>query len=453
MNTFLAKWLFQKCPAGCACLLAFLISGASAQASTPHYVFAHYMVCFATYGDFLTDSNATIAGFRREIQQAQAAGIDGFALDEGDWDGPNWYYKSRTAEIYQAAQSLSNGFKLFFSIDMTNTSYMLDMITNYARHPNTFYYNGKMVVSTYANGGVDWSNQVFKPLGQQGISVFFVPYFVVPWDSAGASNLLATNGGFVNGLFDFACGTAQTVTNVNNNWEQPCRQAGKLFMAGCSPVYWGCNQVNRCYIENQGGIGVDGEWQAIIQQQPDWVEIVTWNDFNEGTYVSPVDNPANYFAVGNPQRYSHAGFLELFKRYISWYKTGVQPPITQDALYYYYRTHSTNAVATNDVPVTALQGNVQDVIYATALLTAPAQLVIASGTNITTNSLPSGLSQVIVPFAPGPQIFTVKRNGTPLISNSGSSILSQIQYYDYFENSGFSYGLLPPAGLNVSPGP
>ncbi len=428
-------------------LLTWFVMVNSMSAASPHYVFAHYMVCFPTYGDFGTNTNATIAGYRQEIQQAQAAGIDGFALDEGDWDGANWYYKSRTAEIYAAAESLNNGFKLFFSIDMTNTAGMLDMLTNYAGRPNSFHYNGKLVVSTYANGQVAWSNSVFTPLAQQGIAVFFVPYFTVPLNYSGASNLLATNGQFIDGLFDFACGTAQSVTNLNASWQQACRQNGKLFMAGCSPTYQG----NGAYFEDQGGIGADAEWQSIIQEQPDWVEIVTWNDFNESTYVSPVDNPANYFNVGNPQRYCHAGFLELYKHYISWFKTGVVPPVNQDSLYYYYRIHSTNAVATNGPAITIFNGPVQDTIYATTLLTAPAELVINSGVNTTTNALPAGMSQLIVPFAAGSQIFTLTRNGVPIISSQGPDILSQIQYCDYYQNSGFGYALPPPQNLLALP--
>ena len=39
-----------------------------------HYVFAHYIVAFATYGE-------TVEGYRQEIKEAQAANIDGFALN------------------------------------------------------------------------------------------------------------------------------------------------------------------------------------------------------------------------------------------------------------------------------------------------------------------------------------------------------------------------------------
>ncbi len=144
-------------------------------------------------------------------------------------------------------------------------------------------------------------------------------------------------------------------------------------MASCSPTYWGCNQTTagRSYFDTLGGEGLVNEWNWIIQHQPDWVEIVTWNDFSEGTYTSPISNPGQYEAqIQMPVRYSHAGYLELSKRYISWYKTGVPPAIDQDALYYFYRIHSKNAIATNDIPVTyfmvgSAPGIIQDAIYHT----------------------------------------------------------------------------------------
>src|SRR5215831_3602521 len=87
-------------------VLLFSCTVAIAPAATPHYVFAHYMVCFATYGQ-------SIDGYKREIQEAQAAGIDGFALNVGAWDDTQAYYKTRVEMMYQAAEQLGTGFKLF----------------------------------------------------------------------------------------------------------------------------------------------------------------------------------------------------------------------------------------------------------------------------------------------------------------------------------------------------
>jgi glucan endo-1,3-alpha-glucosidase len=430
-------------------LLFLVFSPGEMRAAGPHYVFAHYMVCYADYGD-------SVDGFKRDILEAQAAGIDGFALNCGEWNRPDaaWFYTNRVEMMYKAAEQLGTGFKLFFSVDDSDANEIVAMISSHANRANSFRYQDKLVVSTFAANNVDWQNSVFLPLKKAGIDVFFVPYFAPPggepWNSI--SNVLAKYN-FLDGLFYFAAGTASDITNRNQAYSRACKNAGKLFMGGYSPNYWGCRwpkNSGRPYYETQGGEGTVAQWMWIIANQPDWVEITTWNDFNESTYILPVDDPGRYTNAQTPHRYSHAGYLELSKRYISWYKTGQEPPISQDALFYFYRIHSTNAVAgdTNDFPVHLWpnNGDVQDVIYATVFLTAPAQLEIISGKTLTTNSLPAGMSHVRTPFMPGAQIFAVKRNGTMVLFAQGPDILSQIKNYDYFPASGYVYGKpMPPA--------
>ena len=127
------------------CWAGLLVSVAfpgQVEAAGPHYVFAHYMVCFATYG-------ATIDAYKHEIQEAQAAGIDGFALNVGAWSGPDTYYKSRVELIYDAAEQLGTNFKLFFSIDFGNTNDIVDMLSTYGPRTNSFRSDGRVVVSTF----------------------------------------------------------------------------------------------------------------------------------------------------------------------------------------------------------------------------------------------------------------------------------------------------------------
>lgn len=432
-------------------------------AATPHYVFAHYMVCFATYGE-------SIAGYQREIREAQAAGIDGFALNVGAWDDVQTYYKTRVGLLYDAAEQLGTGFKLFFSVDYEDPTNIVNMVQAYAQRTNTFHYQGKVVLSSFGHNdvlskgwvGVDWTNTVVPLLAARGINVFFIPHF---WPDpvqelpnySDAQGILRKYGTLLNGLFLFgAAGLPYQLAQCNSNYTLAAQQAGKISMASVTPHYWGCAQptLGRRYFEFDGGEGMALQWQSIITNQPDWVEIVTWNDFNESTYVSPVGDPGQYFSgVATPRRYCHAGFLELSKRYISWYKTGQPPGIDSDALYYFYRTHPLNAAAslTNDPPVTWLLGNVRDTVYATTLLTSPAQLEIDSGTLSTTNSLPSGLSSVRTPFAPGPQKFTLWRNGAQVVSVQGPDIQMNISNYDFFPTSGFAYGKPnPPTNVRAT---
>lgn len=446
-----ARELRHGIRSGIACLV---LLGAGAQAASPHYVFAHYMVCYAAYGQ-------SIAGYKQEIQDAQAAGIDGFALDVGAWSGSDWYYKTNVSLMYQAAEQLNTGFKLFFSVDMSNTNDIVQMISTYANRTNSFHYHGGLVVSSFGLNWLDWTNGVFKPLRTLGISnIFFVPDFGNPAYSfpdtyAGITALLAEDT-YLNGLFDFACGLPSDVNFLNTCYHQACTNAGKLFMAGCSPTYWGCAQITsgRQYIESQGGEGTIAQWNWIIQNQPEWVEIVTWNDLNESTYINPLATPDQFYP-SSTKRYCHAGYLEFSKRYITWYKTGQQPPITQDSLFYFYRTHPTNAVAsnTNDIPVTIFNGAVQDVIYTTVFLTNSANLEILSGNTQTNYSLPAGISNVRTPFAPGKQTFNLWRGTYREISVHGPDILATITNYDFFPASGFASPLPPPAKLAVTNSP
>jgi len=132
-----------------------LWSAFPATAAAPHYVFAHYMVCYATYGDFGPDTNSTIAGYKRDIQDAQAAGIDGFVLNMNAYNDPTqMYYNTRVAEIYEAAEQLGTGFKLFFSVNYAGESNVVNMVETYAQRTNSFRYNGKLVLSAYGENNV-----------------------------------------------------------------------------------------------------------------------------------------------------------------------------------------------------------------------------------------------------------------------------------------------------------
>jgi glucan endo-1,3-alpha-glucosidase len=293
------------------------------------------------------------------------------------------------------------------------------------------------------------------------VPVFFVPYSLsnpvneLPGYSQ-ATGILNTYTNWLDGLFLFAAaGLPYQLAQCNSNYTLAVHQTGKLSMASVTPHYWGCVQysLGRRYYESDGGEGIALQWQSILTNQPDWVEITTWNDFNESTYLSPVVNPGQYFSqLENPMRNCHAAYSELSRRYIAWFKTGRQPDIDADALYYFYRVHPKNAVAlnTNDSPVVAFGGNVQDTLYATVLLAGPAQLEVHSGGFSTTNSLPAGQSMLRTPFAPGPQKLVLTRNGSQVLAIQGPDIQTNIQLYNFFPATGFAYGRpLAPKNLRA----
>ena len=410
------------------------------------------MVCFAAHGERVED-------YKREIQQAQAAGIDGFALNCGAWHNEP-HYPRRVKAIYQAAQELGTRFELFFSVDFAGLknhpsgefeSYVLDMVKTYGHHPNQFMVGNRTVVSTFAGGqGIAWKKDILGPLKAAGYDVFLVPFFYprprvteLP-DEPTVREHCRKWADVVDGMFFFGgAGTAQQLAASNAAYAKVLREAGKLCMCSFSPMYWGALQPNRRYFETCGGEGTELQWKSIIQHQPDWVEIVTWNDFGE-SYICPVAAPPSPEGGRSPRavpsylksRSSHAGYLELSRYYIEWYKTGKQPPL-KDALFYFYRLHPMDAVAKEDRPVKSRQGPVQDVLYVTTMMTAPAQLHVTSGTTKTVNLLQPGIQHLRIPFACGPQHFAIYRDGKAIVSKDGEPISDRIERYDFFPASGF----------------
>jgi hypothetical protein len=99
--------------------------------------------------------------------------------------------------------------------------------------------------------------------------------------------------------------------------------------------------------------------------------------------------------------------------------------------------HPKDAVAKNDRPAKAFQGDVQDVIYLTTMLNKPGELQVTSGGVKTALPVKPGIRHVRVPFHCGSQHFAVFRDGQVILSQAGKPVLTEIERYDFFPSSGF----------------
>ena len=436
--------------------------------TSPRLVFAHYMVCNRDYG-------GSVAGYERDIQDAQAAGVDGFALNCGSWNSA--FYKQDTESMFQAAEALHSGFKLFFSADMTGLTFqdVTAMMTAYANRPNYWHLqqtDGTAVVSrpvlstwggeggTYTNVRGWWQNLTLNPLKAAGINVYFMPFFFMTAPDGSYVNNTPANAsvqiqGLLNGIADgeFNANSigqpvdpARAMLSTSEAYAAQLKAAGFGTMSSISPQYWQCRNVSwgREYVEYNGGEGLAAQWASIINtQKPDWVEMFTWNDFNEATYFSPIDDVNKYWPyAGNPAPgfyKSHAGALKLNQYYVNWYKSGIKPVTTSDSLYYFYRTHPKAAVATSD-PLPAVGyfvGTCTDTIFVTSILTSPATLVVTSGSQTTTYPVPAGVSHTRIPFQVGAQSFQLIRNSRTVLSQTGQPIVDSPAQYDFYYNTGY----------------
>ncbi len=461
--------------------------GCARAAQAQRIVFAHYML---TNQDYLaedgTNQEAKIAAYGREIRQAQALGIDGFALNAGGWLREPHYIRY-AGEMFEAALRLHSGFKLMFSADFCcgNTAADAeDMMRRFAGNPRYrdvyFRQDGRFVLTTFAGDklGVDgWRQiredlltgahpstapepsalpQVSAPPANAPLPIFLVPAFFwggeLPQRSAIQQGFdqwrSVIDGSFYWGIAGVpGSGDALDQIPSSDAYASVVHAGGKLYMAPVCLQFWGSN-ANR-YYEYSGGEGLRRMWMDAMEvAHPQWVEIITWNDFVEGSYISPIDDPNRYGkaadvgAAGVPPGtlghfHSHAGAAALMRFYIEWYKTGREPAIRQDAVYWFYRTQSASDDA-GAPPVAHKYGPVADRIYVTANLLAPATLRVRIGSAATSVELPAGSTDVSVPFVPGgtPE-FTLLRGRQVLLQGSGrDAIQAHPAYNDYYDSTG-----------------
>ncbi len=474
--------------------LLFAVAGLHAQ--TQRMVFAHYMVTNQDYqGDTDPTQELKIAAYEREIQQAQAIGIDGFALNAGGWLNQTYYIRY-SAQIFEAAARLNSGFKLMFSADMccgNGMNDVEDMMRRFANNPRYsqvyFQHNGKFVLTTFSGDqmGTSFWQKVKSDLATGANPSTTVESTVLAQASGVPSNAplnieLVTAffwGGEIPILASIQQGFSQWSSTIDGSlywgiagvpgsggsldqipssesYASVLHGAGKIYMAPICLQFWGAN-ANR-YYEYSGAAGMRKMWMdAINVSHPDWVEIITWNDFIEGSYVSPIDDPNKYQSAnflnttGVPlgtlgYYHSHIGATGLLPYFIQWYKTGIQPAITNDSIYWFYRTQSMNTNAgVPAVSPSTNHGPMADVIYVTANVPAPAVLKVTSGTMVSTFNVPTGSTDVQAPFVVGSTpTFELDRSGTAVIPATAGTdqILASPQFNDYYYSTGFVNG--PP---------
>lgn len=149
----------------------------------------------------------------------------------------------------------------------------------------------------------------------------------------------------VDGFFHFgAAGTPAQIAESNRLLARRWLGASKIFMAGVTSCYPGLGGNYRVY-ESRGFDGLAQQWEGAIRDQATWVEMVTWNDWGEASYVAPF-GPSSETKFWNNHwgpMLAHAAFLDTSRYFIAWYKNSTPPKITEGALYYFYRLHPKSA--------------------------------------------------------------------------------------------------------------
>jgi hypothetical protein len=267
--------------------------------------------------------NYTASDWESDIGFAKDAHIDAFALNMA------WKDKTNDASVEMAfAAANTKGFKLFFSFDYAGNGpwdkdVVTSMIQKYGSDSSYFQYNGRPFVSTFEGPGSadDWVTI------KANTNCFFMP----DWSSVGAKPAVQLASGVADGLFSWSAwpwGNQSMDTYTDASYIQYLE--GKPYMMAISPwFYTNLPGYNKNWLWKGDSLWFD-RWQELfgLDPMPEFVEIISWNDYGESHYIGPIhENAMAAFDIGKAPYnyvldYPHDAWRDLLPFLIDLYKTG-----------------------------------------------------------------------------------------------------------------------------------
>jgi len=148
---------------------------------------------------------------------------------------------------------------------------------------------------------------------------------------------------------------------------------------------------------------------AITLVRPAIIELLTWNDFPESHYLSPLPptspSAPEYAQLGNFGNYiygqDHSGWRTMAQYYITWYKSSLTtaPAPKTDNVVFWYRVHPKNAQCANGAATIRNSAYPADAVMWWAVVTSTATVVVNVGSQTRTVTVSgNGPTSGMVPF-------------------------------------------------------
>ncbi|KAL9608103.1 MAG: hypothetical protein Q9167_007041 [Letrouitia subvulpina] len=402
------------------------------RADTDRLVFCHFMVG-------IVSDRSSASDYDNDMQRAKAVGIDAFALNIGTDD----FVDKQLSFAYESASS--NGMSVFLSFDFNWFSQTADagkvgtIIKQYASEPAQLKVGSKIFVSSFAGDELE----IETVRSAAGMDLFLAPNFqpasVAKVD--GALNWMA----WPNDGNNKAPKNGNNVTIEDGDQAYISALSGKPYIAPVSPWFSTHFGPEVSYSKNfvfPSNLLWWQRWTDILILEPQYVEIITWNDYGESHYVGPLSSPhtddgASKWANDMP----HDGWLEMAKPFISAYKAGSKSvSVDEDKIIYWYRpnpksincdpTDTTMGPGGGGSPGNYYNGKpdgaetMDDSVFIVSLLKEAGVVRINSGDNEQTFDAPAGAHAFAVEMGIGKQTFALERGSETILQGTSLKDIS-----------------------------
>lgn len=370
------------------------------------------------------------ADFEKEVRQAVGAGLDGFIWEYHSSSDIRW---EQLPAMLAAVKAVDPGFKIMLSPDFnTAAGATSDSVYNDVMKvkddPSIYRTNGNIVLAPFypERKTPSWWDGLRNRLASSGVKSTLVPIFL-SW--GGGSEKLEWNNS-VSGYSQWGTRTASGVPTLSRDSDEAHRR-GKTWM---QPVaFEDSRSYDGRYWESSNSSTLRDSLASAIASNADSIAFITWNDYTE-SWVAP-----------SKQR-GHA-VLDMAAYYISWFKNGAKPAITQDALYWSHRSHPTHApysktpIGRDGRPTAMYVPNgdaAKNEVELVAVLKQPGRLTITQGSNVRTLDAPAGLTSFKVPLVAGTTpSFQLARAGVRVHTvTSNTPVRSSVVYQDMIYRAG-----------------
>ncbi|RHZ46584.1 uncharacterized protein CDV56_101148 [Aspergillus thermomutatus] len=397
--------------------------------------------------------NFTQETWTNDISAAQAAHIDAFALNIG-------YGLHNYELILNDAFTVAHqrNFKMFLSFDMGQdpkwpADEIVQVIDNYVTGSAYYkHHDDKPLVSTFEGGQ---SADVWNDVKHNAQSEFF---FVPDWSSLGIQ--AASSSPVVDGLMSWhAWPTGAHDMNTTLDEAYTAALAGRPYIMPVSPWFYTNLPV---FHKNWAWRGDDlwyDRWQQVLALSPEYVEIITWNDYGESHYIGPMhEDDLGIFAVGDaPFNYAegmpHDGWREFLPYVIDLYKSeGKNASLAREGVVSWYRLNPGSAClsgkttpgqqATEGTNSSSPRSLMQDRVFYSALLESAADVTVSIGGANKTGSwtdTPSGQKGLYHGSVPidgqtGEVEVTLSRSGELIAQMKGQAITTDCRKNHGYNN-------------------